>query len=140
MLLRLSRRKRTACLIPLAVALLLQPLALAQECGEACNHHHCPPCFPHCTEGPPRIKFKCACPKPVCPPDCDTPNWGYFEPCWRPWPWPPNYAHCPCPVPAACAERCGPGCYVPCTNVTQPPAGEELPPPRKVDPFIRKGI
>lgn len=60
----------------------------------------CPPPFCHYQEGHPRIHIKCACPKPVCPP-CDAPNWGYFQPCWRPWPWPPDWTHCPVAVPAA---------------------------------------
>jgi len=139
------RRTRGLLSIPLLLTLAGQPVALAQEpCGEACSHHHCPPPYVHCTEGPPRIKFKCACPKPVCPPDCDTPGWGYFEPCWRPWPWQRNYAHCPVPTPAALAAPCGPGCgdgspYVTPALPAAGMPGEPVPPPRRIDPTLRKG-
>ena len=41
--------------------------ASADDC--ACNSKHpCPPKFYWFSEGPPCIKFKCACPKPVCDP------------------------------------------------------------------------
>jgi hypothetical protein len=51
-------------------------------------------------ERPPCIKFRCGCPKPVCCPS-EAPNWGYFQNCWRPWMWPPDYSHCPVPPPGA---------------------------------------
>src|SRR5205823_3756548 len=44
----------------------------------------CPPCYVHCQEGPPKVKFKCACPRPVCSP-CDSPFFGYYPTCWHPW-------------------------------------------------------
>jgi hypothetical protein len=150
---RLFRRTRGICLLPLTVALVFQPPALAQDgcagcagcalqggCQQGCDHHHCPPCFIHCTEGPPKIKFKCACPKPVCPPDCDTPNWGYFQPCWRPWPWPPDWSHCPVPPAAAFVTPCNTNCYEPGFTPPPVPAGEQLPSPRKIDPNLRQGL
>src|SRR5207244_1215571 len=72
----------------------------AGSCGGHCLPIHCPPALHHCQEGPPCIKFHCGCPRPVCCP-CDQPNWGYFQTCWRPWPWPPNYSHCAVPGPQA---------------------------------------
>lgn len=44
----------------------------------------CPPPYVHCQEKGPRIKFKCGCPRPVCPP-CDSPWFGYYPTCWSPW-------------------------------------------------------
>jgi len=82
----------------------------APACGsvcEACQKFHCPPKFIHCTPKPPKIKFKCACPKPVCDP-CDldpTGNYGYTPTCWRPWTAEPNYAHCPVPSPTQIMPR-----------------------------------
>src|SRR5262249_4192778 len=68
----------------------------AGGCREGGCRGPCPPPYIHHQEGPPRIRFRHACPRPVCPP-CDTPNWGYFQTCWRPWPWPPDWSHCPAP-------------------------------------------
>jgi hypothetical protein len=129
--------RRLACqwavlLVPLAVAAAAAPAARAQSapavqpvgcaagacaapaCGsvcEACQKFHCPPKFIHCTPKPPKIKFKCACPKPVCNP-CDldpTGNYGYTPTCWRPWMAEPNYAHCPVPSPTQIMPRDKPG-------------------------------
>lgn len=69
-------------------------------CAVGCQTHHCPPPFKYCYEGPPRVHWTRGCPRPICNP-CDLPNWGYFETCWSPWPFPPNWAHCPVPPPAA---------------------------------------
>jgi hypothetical protein len=127
--------------VPLLLSSAGQPAVLAQQvCGEACPRHHCPPPYVHCTESPPCIKFKCAYPKPVCPPDWDTPGWGYFEPSWRPWPWQRNHAHCPVPTPAALAAPCGAGNAETGPYVTPalPAAGEPVP-PRPIDPTLRKG-
>jgi len=85
--------------VPLAVVLGMQGVAMAGP-FDCCQSHCCPPCTIHCTEGPPRIKFKCACPRPICCP-CDRPGWGYFQPCWVPWPYPPDWSHCPVPPPAS---------------------------------------
>jgi hypothetical protein len=54
--------------------------------------HHCPGPFIHHMERPPCIKFKCVCPRPVCPP-CDAEFWGYYPTCWRRWP--AMFANCP---------------------------------------------
>lgn len=99
------------------------------DCAPHCQHKHCPPPLNHCWEGPPRIKFRHACPKPICNP-CQTqaPNWGYYQTCWTPWPWPPDWNHCPVQPPAA----------VVLPGVMQPGAATEetSPPPRKIRPGL----
>jgi hypothetical protein len=115
--------------------ILLQNAALAQEaCGtpvssdcRTCQTHHCPPFFRWCQEGAPRLKFQHGCPKPVCNP-CDMPNWGYFQTCWSPWPWPPDFSHCPVPTPAS---QVAPGLIMPPAAVNRSTIGDQLPPPRK---------
>jgi hypothetical protein len=72
-----------------------------------CQTHHCPPALSHCQEGPPKIRVRCGCPKPICNP-CTQPGWGYYETCWSPWPWPPNYGHCLTVPPAATIALSGP--------------------------------
>jgi hypothetical protein len=62
--------------------------------------HHCPHPFCHTQEGPPCIHYKCGCPRPVCDP-CNLPHYGYFQPCWKPWPYGPDWSHCPELPPAA---------------------------------------
>jgi hypothetical protein len=155
-LLSLSK-KRVRALMPLVLALAVQQAALADDacgpsCGAACgtncttscNTHcscfHCPPCFRHCTEGPPKIKFKCGCGKPVCVPDCSTPNYGYFATCWRSWPSGANdYSHCPCATPGALAAPCG-TCTVPGMPAARPGPGEAVPPPQPVDSGVRQSL
>lgn len=138
------RKMQRAVLIPLVVALAIQASVRADDCCPApachqtCCRWHCPPCFKWCIEGPPKIKFKCGCPKPVCVPDCSTPNWGYFGTCWRPWPWPADCSHCPCPTPAAVAGLCGPACTVP--GMTNIPVGEPIPPPQPMGAGSRQGL
>jgi hypothetical protein len=88
-----------------------------------CQRFHCPPHHKHCLEGPPRICFQRGCPKPICNP-CTTPNWGYHQTCWTPWPWPPDWSHCPVQPPAAVVF---PGLMQPGAQTDS-----ELPPPRKV--------
>ena len=86
--------------VPLAMCLGMGSVALADPCEDCCCQRlHCPPPLHHCMERPPCIKFMCGCPRPVCNP-CNAPNWGYFQPCWVPWPWPPDWSHCPVPPPA----------------------------------------
>ena len=68
-------------------------------CAVGCQTHHCPPHYKHCMEGAPRICWQHGCPRPVCNP-CDLPHWGYFETCWNPWPFAPNWG-CSTPPPAA---------------------------------------
>jgi hypothetical protein len=54
---------------------------------------HCPPPLTWCAEQAPCIKFKCACPRPVCDP-CALEHYGVFATCWQPWPFQPNWSHC----------------------------------------------
>jgi hypothetical protein len=122
MSLRRLARKFKGLSVPLAVLLSLQGALYGQECascgsggcstgscgstgGHCSRLLHCPPAYRHCLQAPPCIKFKYGCPLPVCPP-CNAPNWGYYQPCWRPWPWPPNWNHCPYPVPATAVAPC----------------------------------
>ncbi|HKB37312.1 MAG TPA: hypothetical protein VKD72_12740, partial [Gemmataceae bacterium] len=91
-------------------------------------------------ERPPRICFQKGCPRPVCVPKCDTPNWGYFQPCWRPWPWPPNWAHCPYPVPASQVAPCPQAATaVPGLPRTAAPPGQ-LPSPRPQNELPGAGL
>src|ERR1043165_1255922 len=60
----------------------------------------CPPCYKHCQEGPPRLHYRRGCPHPICNP-CDLPHFGYWEPCWSPFPYKSDWLHCPVPPPAA---------------------------------------
>jgi hypothetical protein len=71
-----------------------------QPCLPQPGRFCCPPPFCHTQEGPPCIKYKCGCPRPVCNP-CDLPHYGYFQPCWRPNPFAPDFSHCPSVPPAA---------------------------------------
>ena len=70
------------------------------SCAPHCQSHHCPPAYKHCYEGPPHIHWHRGCPHPVGNP-CEMPHWGYFEACWTPWPYAPNWSHCPTLPPAA---------------------------------------
>ena len=94
---------------------------------------HCPPPLKWCSEQAPKIKFKCACPRPVCDP-CNLQHYGYYATCWQPWPFPPDYSHCPTPPPGALLP---PPPYPPYTprgpqeRPADPNKGEELPKPRK---------
>src|SRR5437868_4850475 len=106
---QIIRRSVRLWLAPAAMALIvsmtLTPAARAQgglfegwlseggfsgncsDCGGdpfCCQRHHCPPALSHCQEGPPKIRVKCGCPRPICNP-CNQPNWGYYERCWSPW-------------------------------------------------------
>lgn len=58
----------------------------------------CPPPFKWYAEKPPCIIFKHACPRPVCDP-CSLEHYGYYQTCWRPWSYPPDWSHCPTPPP-----------------------------------------
>ncbi len=101
--------------LPLALALLFWSgvPALAQQGGCApCGVGYancqgkcgpgkpCPPHFKWWVEGPPRICYKCACPRPVCDP-CSLEHFGYYQTCWSPWPYPPDWSHCPTPPSGA---------------------------------------
>jgi hypothetical protein len=84
--------------LALLAGLILASLASAQNCD--CQKDCCPPYFKYRYEGPPKIKFKHGCPKPICDP-CYLPHYGYYQACWAPWPFPPEWTHCPVPPPAA---------------------------------------
>jgi len=126
---------------PLALLLALQNVVYGQAgCGGSCgpcHHTHCPPCVIHCMHGPPKIKWKRGCPLPVCCP-CDAPNWGYYQPCWRPWPWPPNWSHCPYPVPAGAVTPC-PQHTLGAANLPAN-AAPELPAPRPLPEGTQPGL
>jgi hypothetical protein len=64
-----------------------------------CGHEKCPPPYIHWMEGPPKIKFKKGCPRPVCDP-CNLPHYGYYQTCWGPWPFGPDWSHCRVPTPS----------------------------------------
>ncbi len=112
----------------------LRPASADDGCPTGCCRERCPPYYIHHYEGPPRISFKHACPKPICAP-CELPHWGYFEPCWRPWPFPPDWSHCPVPPAAAMI----PSAVIPRTSeppVPGPGTGgyRELPAPKRIGP------
>jgi hypothetical protein len=103
------------------------PLKAQQPCGDCaphCQKFHCPPHLKHCAEGPPHICFERGCPKPICCP-CNMPNWGYYQTCWTPWPWPPDWSHCPVQPPASSVI------IVPGATIAPPVGVEELPEPRR---------
>jgi len=103
-------------------ASLGQPCCGQTECcPSGCNMWHCPPKFTYCMEGPPKICVFCACPKPVCCPS-DAPNWGYFQTCWRPYPWGPNWSHCYGNPPAA--QVMVPGTTTATPGMPLPPGGD----------------
>src|ERR1700692_4181373 len=96
-------RKMLSCFgVSAFLWLALPTAAWAQGCGvqfgtpcaAGCESHHCPPPFQYTYEGGPRIHWHCGCPHPICNP-CDLPHWGYYETCWSPYPFPPNWTHCP---------------------------------------------
>jgi hypothetical protein len=93
-----------------------------------CQTHHCPPPLAHCQERPPIIRVKCGCPKPICNP-CTQPGWGYFETCWSPWPWPPNYNHCATLPPAATVVLDGAATASPYYNPNEPGLPDRALPP-----------
>jgi hypothetical protein len=100
----------------------------AQDCYH-CQRTHCPPAWRHCMEGPPRIRWQCGCPLPICNP-CYAPNWGYFQTCWTPWPWPQDWSHCPVTPPAAYVNLAPVGA-TPAPRTPRLGVGEEmLPPPQ----------
>lgn len=96
------------------VALAVSPAVFGQSCATctAPHTHPCPPKFLHWEEGPPKLKFKHACPKPVCNP-CLLPHAGYFETCWSPWPWPSDFSHCALPPSALSVEEAPSNVVVP---------------------------
>jgi hypothetical protein len=106
------------------------PRAMAGPFGiyDCCCHGFCPK-FKHCQEGPPWIKMKIGCSRPVCDPHT-LEHFGYYRTCWQAWPFPPDWSHCPVPPgtpPPWAAHAIGP--VVP----QHKPEEKQLPPPRKVD-------
>lgn len=57
----------------------------------------CPPYLTHLFEGPPKICFKQACPKPLCCPS-NMEYYGYYPTCWHRWPWEIDVSRCQTPV------------------------------------------
>src|SRR5262245_34934694 len=94
------------CLAAAAALVASRAQALPPE-GFCCQHYHCPPPYYHCAERGPCICIHKGCPKPVCNP-CDLYQWGYYETCWRPWPYPPEWGHCPVQPYAATVPYCCP--------------------------------
>src|SRR5262245_35910818 len=112
----------------LGLGLTLAAAQTAHAVGPLFCKLHCPPPLHHWMECCPCIKWHCACPKPICSP-CHQPNWGYYQPCWSPWPWPPDWSHCPVMPPAAMVIPPGSG---PPPIVL--PDSESLAPPRQLAP------
>jgi hypothetical protein len=46
------------------------------------------------------MRFHKGCPRPICDP-CHLEHYGYYQTCWAPWPFPPDWSHCPVPPPGA---------------------------------------
>jgi len=93
-------------------------------CNSCSTSHFCCPVYTYHQEGAPKICIERNCSKPVCVP-CTAPNWGYFQTCWTPWPWPQDFSHCPVMPPAAVVipgMTQGPGA---------PASTDQLPTPRK---------
>jgi hypothetical protein len=123
LMLQASANAQDGC-APGGAACAPAPAACA-TCGTVgCQRFHCPPALKWCMEGMPRICFQHGCPKPICSP-CDAPNWGYYQKCWTPWPWPPDWSHCPVPPPAS---QVFPGMLPPAQAST-----EVAPTPRRLD-------
>lgn len=116
-------------------------------CATFCQSHHCPPPYKHCYEGAPHIHWHRGCPHPICNP-CDLPHWGFYETCWSPWPFPPNWGHCLTPPPAAFVQlnpfinpnaplQRAPSVPPQPNSMYMPPpmsnSAEELPLPRRAD-------
>jgi hypothetical protein len=127
------RTAKRICLMLVVTGLVGWAAASARAddmCGACCQRFHCPPPLHHCMERPPRICWKCGCPKPICNP-CDQPNWGYYQTCWTPWPWQPNWAHCPVPPPASMVTPGYPG-----VTESPGPGPATLPAPRPLRPGL----
>ncbi len=87
-----------------AAPALAGPLLGGNECAPC--KVPCPPPYIHYYEGVPKLKFKRACPRPVCDP-CNLDHYGYYATCWGPWPYDRDFRHC-----------------------THPTASDMLPPPK----------
>src|SRR5207244_1046702 len=95
--------------------------------GEFClDCWRCPPPYVHCQEGPPRLRFRCVCPRPVCGP-CDLKHYGYYPTCWSPFPWPPDYSCCPAPmVPGVTPPGIAPGAVGSVSKLPEPEFNQPL--------------
>jgi hypothetical protein len=126
----MSRKRVAGVAGAVGLALLhFAPAALAWGEEGACKWR-CPPPFVHCQERPPCVKMKCVCPRPVCNP-CALEHAGYYQTCWQPWPYPPDWSHCPVPPPGAViAPPLGP--VHPFPGGVPGPLPGDLPGPRKV--------
>lgn len=125
-------------LLALGGAVLLHQTALAQEgapaagCANgACNAcNTCPsnrnlPLLRWGQDGTSFLKIHQGCPKPICSP-CDMQNWGYYQTCWTPWPFPPDYSHCRMPCAAESVQP-----MPPAAAATPPARGTPMPVARK---------
>ncbi len=117
-----------------AGTLVAAPRAWAIYPWTGCCHEKCPPKYVHCMEMPPCVKYKCGCPRPVCDP-CSLPHFGYFQTCWQPWPYPPDWTHCPVPPPGALIPDPPPPTLRGLGAVAATPAPPEapLPAPRRLE-------
>jgi len=102
--------------------------------------YQCPPPYFWYTEGPPRLRFKKACPRPVCDP-CNLEHYGYYQTCWRPWAYPPDWSHCPVPPPGVVLPPPATPPYAP-RIYPQPTrsGGNELPAPRPEEEPIDRSL
>ena len=120
-------------------------LALADPGGASCaacnDKIACPPKFIHYYEDGPKLKFKRGCPRPVCDP-CNLEHFGYYRPCWSPWPYPPDWSHCNHPTPSQMLPPPRIPPYTPRVPVASPEHESErrpspsLPRPRAEDPEL----
>jgi hypothetical protein len=118
------------------IALAVIPSAFGQTCTTCASlppTNHCPPKFWHWEEGPPKLKFKHACPKPICDP-CTLPHAGYYETCWNAWPWAPDWSHCIMPPTALTHEGVPADAVVPTYT---PRAPSSLPPTNEPPPAAK---
>src|SRR5687767_926546 len=85
------------------------PSAGCATCVPCIRHevskHGCPKHTKHIQEGPPKLCFKKGCPKPICDP-CELKHYGYYQACWAPWPFPPDWSHCAVPPVGAKLPLC----------------------------------
>ena len=93
----------------------------------------CPPPFCHVTEGPPCIKYKKGCPRPICDP-CHLEHFGYYPTCWSPWPYPPNWSHCPYPTASVMLPAPHVPPFTPKLYGARPDTGTWRTVPSRIDP------
>ena len=93
-----------------------------------CGPRHGCPGYVHCQPMAPRMHFPQVCGKAVCEP-CTLEHFGYYNTCWAPWGFPPDFSHCPTPQLAAIVPTSYPKTqyFSPDYRAQQPDAGEELP-------------